>query len=218
MKIFDEQYIFRTVETPVHRRRKSSVRFSAEHEVNEIESREDFSPSEIKATWYNHADYNSFKREALVTLSLNRSGRLEEQSKEYTMRGLEARTREGSAKRKQMRDVILCQVLSEQERQRQLCFEDPHLIAYACRGVSSASLFVAKDRAQLDEADVQLDTPAEPIVAQPILRSGELCHLSVANMNTSESDNLFLGLALNLTSDTPPMMTVPSTSWVAAKA
>ena len=98
-----------------------AVSFSATiAQVNEVMSRHDYTEEEVEATWYQKKDYKSFKRTVLTTLKLNRAGELlEGGNDEYTMRGIECRTREGAAARKAIKQQVKTAVLEEQDRQRQ---------------------------------------------------------------------------------------------------
>lgn len=98
-----------------------AVSFSATMtQVNEVMSHHDYTEEELHATWYQKKDYKAFKRTVLTTLKLNRAGELPEGGNdEYTMRGIECRTREGAAARKAIKHQVKTAVLEEQARQRQ---------------------------------------------------------------------------------------------------
>jgi hypothetical protein len=93
----------------------SVVRFAADEHVVEVMARQDYTAQEAQACWYTAQDYKTFKKAAVVTLKLNRAGKLNDSTAEqHCMRGLECRTREGMASKKAVKQESRTTVLQAQ--------------------------------------------------------------------------------------------------------
>ena len=131
---------------------QASVSFAPEEDniTHESMSRSEYSQTEIQACFYSVSEYMAMKREALKTLHLNRTSSLSPQDPEYTMRGLECRTRECSNNRRFVRYNAAAAVFKEQAKN-----SDPEAISDAYHAVSWHSMYDAHTQALADEQDAQ---------------------------------------------------------------
>ena len=139
------------------KRRTASVRFAAESDnvVHDILPLTEYTPEEVRSCWFNRVEYNAFKRSSLVTLNLNREGRLLADDPDRTMRGLECRTRECTDSRREMRENAMAAVLNEQREQHRLGNRDPQAIADLYHSVSWKSQYTAYTQGLADEQDAR---------------------------------------------------------------
>jgi len=138
------------------RKRISTVRISEEDNVvHELLPLCEYTPEEVRSCWFSRVEYNSFKRSSLITLNLNRGGKLALDDSERTMRGLECRTRECTDSRRALRDSATGAVLSEQFQQRRLDVWDPQAVADQYHSVSWKSQYTAYTQGLADEQDAQ---------------------------------------------------------------
>jgi hypothetical protein len=150
--------------------RKRTIRFALEDQVLEIPNREDYSASDIQATWYNRHEFLSMRRQishALQVLETN----CERPSP--PPRGLEYRTEEGARKRTLNKRDAHSAVLSEQEHQwRAGAMENPERIAANYNAVSVKCAGMALLAGVQDEQNVRdylQDTRQELLVQQLLL-------------------------------------------------
>lgn len=139
-------------------RKRVSVRISEDDNVvHDILPLSEYTPEEVRCCWFNRVEYISFKRSSLITLNLNREGKLVHDDPERTMRGLECRTRECTDSRRTLRDNAMAAVLNEQyEQQVRSCdtkttFRDPQEIADLYHSVSWKSQYTAYTQGMADE-------------------------------------------------------------------
>ena len=141
-----------------------SISFSLEDNlIHEVPSLVDYTPSEVAACWFAKSEYNSFKRNSLTTLQLNRAGELATANpNDYTMRGLECRTRQSIAGRRQVRLDAAMAVFDEQARQRDFGISDPEAIKESYHAIAWYSLYDAHTQGMADAHDARsllLDSP-----------------------------------------------------------
>jgi len=124
-------------------------------------STEDYTSEEIQKSWYGKAELKSFKRDILVTLQLNRAGKLvgvpnnDREEQLHTMRGLEGRTREGCAAKKALKASAQAATLGEQSRQLACGSRNAELLALVAQKASSESQHEAYIMGMYDELVVQ---------------------------------------------------------------
>lgn len=150
------------------RKRTTTVRFSEdENVVHDILPLTEYTPEEVRSCWFNRVEYNSFKRSSLITLNLNREGRLAHDDLERTMRGLECRTRELTDSRRELRDSALAAVLNEQWEQNRLDYRDVQAVADLYHSVSWKSQYTAYTQGLADEQDAQEPSSLEETMFAP---------------------------------------------------
>ena len=141
------------------------VSFAAEGDnvVHDVLPLTEYTPNEVSACWFSKAEYNSFKRNSLVTLQLNRAGELaaNDNNPEHTMRGLECRTRECTDSRRLLRFQAAAAVFNEQARQQDLGIQDPEALSEAYHSLSWHSMYDAHTQGMADEQDAQALLTAE---------------------------------------------------------
>lgn len=138
---------------------RASVSFAAESDnvVHDILPLTEYTPSEVRACWFVRPEYNSFKRNSLVTLQLNRAGELTSSDSEHTMRGLECRTRECTDSRRMLRFEAAAAVFNEQARQHDLNngLQDPEALSESYHSISWHAMYDAHTQGMADEQDAQ---------------------------------------------------------------
>lgn len=131
-----------------------SVMFSEQDiVVHNVLSLSEYSEEEMRACWFSRGEYNSFKRNSLVTLSLNRTGDLSPDDPEHTMRGLECRTRELTDSRRILRYRAAAAVFDEQARQRDTGVRDPEALSECYHSISWHGMYDAHCQGLADEQD-----------------------------------------------------------------
>jgi len=98
------------------------------------------------ASWYTPSDFKALKRSCLVTLKMNKAGKVINQV-DYTMRGLECRTSAAMAERKQLKRNALQAVLEAQEQGLD--------IAKAYQAVTVAPQYQATVQGMVDELEAR---------------------------------------------------------------
>jgi hypothetical protein len=121
--------------------------------VHNVLSLSEYSEEEMRACWFSRGEYNSFKRNSLVTLSLNRTGDLSLNDPEHTMRGLECRTRELTDSRRMLRYRASAAVFEEQARQRDTGVWDPEALSECYHSISWHGMYDAHCQGLADEQD-----------------------------------------------------------------
>jgi hypothetical protein len=131
-----------------------SVMFSDQDSViHNVLSLSEFSDDEVRACWFSRGEYNSFKRNSLLTLSLNRTGDLSPDDPEHSMRGLECRTRELTDSRRILRYRAATAVFEEQARQRGTGVRDPEALSECYHSISWHGMYDAHCQGLADEQD-----------------------------------------------------------------
>jgi hypothetical protein len=104
----------------------------------------DYTPEEIKATWFSKTDFENIKADIRVTLSMPHAGTLDEDTNSigHCCHGLECRTKEATRKRMLNKARTRNAVLDEQARQWGSFEVDSEAIA---------KVFIAARTAQVDE-------------------------------------------------------------------
>lgn len=138
----------------------------------------EYTTEEIQSCWFQRAEYNSFKRNSLITLGLNRSGQLAPEDSEHTMRGLECRTRECTEARRMTRYYAACAVLEEQARQKSLGIWDPEALSESYHAISWHAMYDAHTQGMADEQDIQAFVKEERELMQKFLASRSLSSLT----------------------------------------
>ena len=145
-----------TLQPPSTRKRQArTISFAQQDVIHAVLSLAEYAHEEIQLCWFTRAEYNSFKRNALATLNLNRSGELSPNDPEHTMRGLECRTRECTEGRRVARWQATMIVLNEQARQRNLGIRDPEALSEAYHNISWHSMYDAHTQGMADKQDSQ---------------------------------------------------------------
>lgn len=133
---------------------KKRVSFHNRVRVFLVMNVEDYSDCEKSATWLQASDDMRIKLEILFTLAeMRRGADIDEDS--ISRRGIEFRTYEGPELRARSKASGLQAVLQEQEYQRNLCFDDPDLIARKYADVAHVFQIAAKFVARADAIEAQ---------------------------------------------------------------
>jgi hypothetical protein len=139
-------------------------------------ARKDYSPKEIKATWYTDEEYNTISRQCCKQIKKMDGGE-KLKDKKYCARGLEAHTRFGSIAKSKNKAESIRSVLREQDMQLLEGRYDDEAIgkAYHQRTSSSqmwASVVGLRDQRSsenyLDDVDVDVDVEVEVSMPQTI--------------------------------------------------
>jgi hypothetical protein len=164
----------------------STVRFAEENVVHEILPLVDYTPEELRSCWFNRVEYNSFKRSSLITLNLNREGKLAYDDPDRSMRGLECRTREITDSRRELRDSAIAAVLNEQRAQNGHS-KDPQAIADLYHSVSWKSQYTAYTQGLADEQDA-LEEKEETFFFAPPERNTVLSKIISIDLSSSSGE------------------------------
>lgn len=105
---------FKTTQSKPRRR----VRFNQSVSVRPVLHVNNMSDDEIADAWYNRHECADIKRSMAVTIKMMSAGVLKVDDDEHCSRGLEHRTRPGSAQRRENKMIALDAVLDEQDRQQ----------------------------------------------------------------------------------------------------
>ncbi|CAB9513731.1 expressed unknown protein [Seminavis robusta] len=185
------------------RSQTASVMFSDEDNViHDILPLSAYSVEEIESCWFSRYEYNAFKRNSLVTLSLNRTGALSPDDPEHTMRGLECRTRECTDSRRMLRYQATAAVFEEQARQRQghhYQGVDPQAISDCYHAISWHSMYDAHVQGLADEQDC-LEAAVDSIIctATSVLEEPDIF---AALSSPSSKRNSVLGSIISIDHD-----------------
>lgn len=188
-------------QTPASR----SVSFAAEQDniVHDVLPLTDYTPNEVRACWFVKSEYNSFKRNSLVTLQLNRAGELSanDNNPEHTMRGLECRTRECTDSRRMLRFQAAAAVFNEQARQQGLGIQDPEALSESYHTFSWHSMYDAHTQGMADEQDAQalLTTEDRLFVAPRTRTSSSLLSKIISIERTTKPEEVSTSMLLATT-------------------
>jgi hypothetical protein len=122
---------------------ESSVRFrSIETTTRFTLSRNDYTPEEIKATWYQDEEYSKISKDCCTQIKEMENGEIFKDT-QYCSRGLESHTKLATISKTQNRKNATDAVLAEQDEQRRLgVVDDEARIAHRYhQGTSSCQLW-----------------------------------------------------------------------------
>ena len=167
------------------------VSFYRKVRVIPVLHKDDYSESEISATWFRPTDLMRIKLEIQFTLAeIQRGFRLDDDDDIITCRGIEYRTRDGKELRARNKADGLQAVLREQELQRKGNFDDQDCIAreyknatYICQitaqAIGRADAVAVKD-IQLAEVISETKLACKNRSISPIRLSGKVKLVSTA--------------------------------------
>lgn len=118
----------------------------------EVMNRDDYSPEEVEATWFNREDMRRMKGSARSEARLAESGLLV-QGQDVSIRGLESRTRDGMKQKRRNRMNAYAAVFFEIDCQDQEGFIDEDLIADAYFTHTEQCAMTAQMIAKRDERE-----------------------------------------------------------------
>jgi hypothetical protein len=130
-----------------------SVSFDEEAEMYCVEPNMELSPEEIENTWYNGGQFKMIKKSTLVLVKMMRRGKCEE-TDEYSFRGLEHRTKEGSEARQDAKERAADVLFLEVRRQKVEGIEDPEHLAELLNECTAERQHVALQLAKADQEAV----------------------------------------------------------------
>lgn len=131
------------------------VRFLDEDETFSIIGRGDYTAQEIEDCWCTASEFAGFKRDVYTTVHLKRIDPSRIDEVEYTLRGAEHRTEEGSARRYTLRSRAKSTVLDEQDFQDGIGEADGSLLAEVYARCTSDAVFDALNLAALDQLEAE---------------------------------------------------------------
>lgn len=118
-----------------------------------VEPNTELSPEEIENTWYNGGQFKMIKKSTLVLVKMMRRGKCEE-TDEYSFRGLEHRTKEGSEARQDAKERAADVLFLEVRRQKVEGIEDPEHLAELLNECTAERQHVALQLAKADQEAV----------------------------------------------------------------
>ena len=147
---------------PLHEQapKRKNVSFASVVNTNSIIHINDFSPEEIKMTWYNREELRVIKAEAKIV-----ANSLDKENTCLCLRGLEARTSAGARRKRQNRVEARGAVFFEQEMQDEDGYSDPDAIADA--------YFYSSERCQAEAQMLALRDQEEAMEVQRSVKLGE---------------------------------------------
>jgi hypothetical protein len=123
---------------------ESSVRFDSKATTRFTLSRIEYTPEEIKATWYKDEEYTKIRNQCLKQIKKLENGKVFTKDKKCLSRGLESQTRLATISKTLNRKNALDAVLDEQDDQRRLGVVDEEAIAQRYhQGTSSCQLWAS---------------------------------------------------------------------------
>jgi hypothetical protein len=147
----NKRHISKRLSSPT--KRSLSVSFDEETEVHYAEPNVELSPEEIENTWYNKGQFQMIKEINLVLVKMMRRGEYEE-TDDYSFRGLEHRTKEGSEARQDAKERALDILFLELQRQKVEGIEDPEHVAELLNECTAERQQVALQLAKADQRAV----------------------------------------------------------------
>jgi hypothetical protein len=114
-----------------------NVRFSIEPMLHFTLSLEDYTPEEIRASWFEGEEYNKIRKECCKQIKKMESGKILK-DKKYCSRGLESHTRLASLSKTLNRKPAVDAVLDEQDEQQHLGIVDEEIIAQRYQQTTSS--------------------------------------------------------------------------------
>jgi len=133
------------------------VRFCLDsNQVYPVRHLNDMTHADAIETWYGPAEYKTMRSRIFRTLGKARKGAFQETSRE-SMRGLEHRTKEGTAQRQSNKFKTLSAVLTIYHAQRTVNEFDPTKVAEVYAKVSASCRKEARKLALMDQEFIQDD-------------------------------------------------------------
>ena len=139
---------------------KKSITFSEAVKVKKTIHINNYTDDEIDACWYSNEECQRIRSDVKYAIQLVNNGLLEQDTEQYSRRGVECKTRENQLRRKQLRMAAWFAVFEEQEYQ----YDEQHVdeldveyISHAYKTASSAALKIARATALKDELEAQQD-------------------------------------------------------------
>ena len=134
--------------------RTKHVSFGPFVAIQEILSRKNFTPQELKATWYDLDEVSCMRGIARTEAKLLESGHLTG-SREVSIRGLEQRTKKGSKEKKEVRMNSYAAVFLELDYQKAEGFIDDEALAEAYFTYSMPCATTAQQTGRRDEIEAR---------------------------------------------------------------
>jgi hypothetical protein len=114
-----------------------NVRFSAEPEFHITLSRQDYTPEELRLSWFQREEYKKITKECCKQIKKMENGEVFK-DKKYCSRGLESHTILASISNAQNRKTAVVAVLDEQDEQRESGIVDEEVIAQRYQQTTSS--------------------------------------------------------------------------------
>jgi hypothetical protein len=147
--------------------KQRSFRFASSLEVIQPTiHKEEYSPEEKAATWYDVKEFRSFRKERRETVKQVEQGNSET---DMCTRGVEALTKVGAHRRHVAITLGLSAVLDEQELQEWDGKENPDMLAHIYQVHSLRSQAAAYERGLKDQQEVR-DAPISPALFEEVFR------------------------------------------------
>jgi hypothetical protein len=132
-----------------------NVRFSADPVFHFTLSRKDYTPEELRASWFQDEEYSKITKACCNQIKKMENGQIFK-DKKYSSRGLESHTRLASISKTQNRKTAVDAVLDEQDEQRELGIVDEEVIAQRYQKTTSscqlwASIVGLRDKRAAEE-------------------------------------------------------------------
>ena len=129
------------------------LRFASAMTVHEIPNRNDYTPEEKQAYWFQQQDYRDFRQNCYTTVGLYRAGHMQCMTND-SIRGLESRLRVETAQEKErIRYFAKSTVLCEQYAQCTHAYYNPQRIADLYHAISWKAQYNAYTKAMVDEQE-----------------------------------------------------------------
>ena len=152
----DELFDLKTIIAPLNEIENTdaprSVSFFPMSVTYDIMSKDDYSSDEFKASWFDIDDMRRMKQDARSTAKLYGSGNLV-LGEDFSIRGLEHRTREGMKRKRQARLNNYAAVFFELDKQRKNDVYTQELVAHASSFYSQHSARLAQSLGKQDAAE-----------------------------------------------------------------
>jgi hypothetical protein len=134
---------------------KRKVRFNlADNVVHPIVHRQNMSAELVAHTWYNKTDFDAMKDEMIVVLKKMSKNITVPENNDTTIRGLEFRTKQGSASRQKIKLDAVQAVMKEQSRQHDAHNIDDQLLAEVYLRHGDPCARAARNVGSADEAAI----------------------------------------------------------------
>jgi hypothetical protein len=114
-----------------------TVRFAPTAGVRRCLSRTEYTPEEIKATWYQDEEYRTIRKDCCKQINKMQNGEVLK-DKKYCSRGLESHTRLAAISKTQNRKTANNAALDEQEEQQRMGVVDEQAIAQRYQQTTSS--------------------------------------------------------------------------------
>jgi hypothetical protein len=171
--------------------RKRRTRFSSQpHEVFPIPHIRVLGKDEVRAIWYERADYEAMKQSFIPLVRSMMKGEAVEENNEQSIRGLEYRTRKGAIRRQHNKLEAISAVLDEQDRQYNAGMMDIELVREVYRNCAAHCQDEAYMLGLKDEITVK-DLIHEPELTETDVSSedDELAECSEGSEEDSSEDS-----------------------------